>query len=310
VVAFDAHVPLLARRATLPLAHLAILHAAFGPLAPIRVGAREHRVGQDVVDRPVRRRHPAHLPIGAGLPRQLAMLRQQPQHHLPGALELIEVREHGLNRVSDRLVRSDPDPPGLVVLKAGRQRQSQLALASLVQAPAAQPGLEHVQLRLGHRALESEHEPVVVQPRVVDAVGVGDQRVGQRAQIQQLVPGCVVARQPRDLDPEHDPDPTEPDVGDQPVEPVAPVGALARLPLVAVDHDYIGGMPAERDRTVDELVLALATLDVALDLRHRRLTHVDVCLALQVLRFDPAHRSSSWLRMRAIARPSSRRIRS
>ena len=88
VVAFDAHVPLLARRAALPLADHAALHASLGALAPIRVRAREHRVGQDVVDRPVGRRRPPHLPVAGRPARQLAVLSEQAQHHLPGAREL------------------------------------------------------------------------------------------------------------------------------------------------------------------------------------------------------------------------------
>jgi hypothetical protein len=180
-----------------------------------------------------------------------------------------------------------------------------------VQAAAAQPGAQHVQLGLRHRALEPEHEPIVVQPRVIDPVGVGDQRVGQRAQIQQPVPVGVAPRQPRYLDPEHDPDPPQPDLGDQPLEPVAPVAALGRPALVLVDHDHLRGVPAQRDRPLNQLILALATLGVALDLRHRRLAHVHVRPALQVLTLDHAHRPSSrWLRIRAIARASSRRIRS
>jgi len=307
MVVLDADVPLLARRAALVLGDHAVVHAPFGALAPVRIRAREHRVGEDVVDRLVGRRRPPHLAVAGRPARELAVLLQQPQHHLPGALKLIEVREHGRDRVRDRLVRGDPDLPGLVVLQAGWQREAQLALARLVQAAAAQPRAEHVQLGLAHRALQAEHEPVVVQRGVVDAVGVGDQRVGQRAQIQQLVPRRVVARQPRDLDPEHEPDPTQADVGDQPLEPVATVGALARPALVLIDHDDLGGPPAERDRPVDELVLALTTLDVALDLRHRRLAHVHVRAAPQMLRFDLAHRSlSRCSRMRAIA-PANRR---
>jgi len=263
------------------------------------------------VDCPVGRARPANLPVCAGLARQLATLLQQPQHHLPGAAELVEVPEYRRDRVGDRLVRADPDPPALVVLEPGGQRQAQLALARLVQAAAAQPGTEHVQLGLGHRALQPEHEPIVVQARMVDPVRVGDQRVGQRAQIEQPVPVGVAARQPRDLDPEHDPDPSQPDLGDQPLETVAPVAAFGRSALVLVDDDHLPGRPAERDRPLDQLVLALAALAVALDLRHRRLAHVHVRPALQVLTLDPAHRSSSRsLRMCAIARANSRRIRS
>jgi hypothetical protein len=63
-----------------------------------------------------------------------------------------------------------------------------------------------VQLGLAHGALQAEHQPVVELGRMVDPVRVRDQRVGQRGQVEQLVPVGVVAGQPGHLDPEHDPD--------------------------------------------------------------------------------------------------------
>src|SRR4029453_4813703 len=59
-------------------------------------------------------------------------------------------------------------------------------------------------------------------------------------------------------------------------------------------------------------VLALAAGRVALDLRHRRLAHVHVRLALPVLPFDRTHHRSSptSLKTRAIATASNRKIRS
>jgi hypothetical protein len=150
-----------------------------------------------------------------------------------------------------------------------------------------------------------------VQRRVIDAVGVGDQRVGHRAQVQHLVPVGVAPRQPRDLDPEHDPDLAQADIGDELLEAVAAPRARARAAQIAVDHDDLAGVPAERDRALGELVLALQALAVALDLSERALAHVHVRLAREMLTLDRAHRSRSRsLRTRAIAAASSRRIRS
>ena len=148
-----------------------------------------------------------------------------------------------------------------------------------------------------------------MQPRVVDPVRVGDQRVGQRAQIEQPVPIGVAPRQPRDLDPDHDPDPAQTDLSDQPLEAVAAVNALAR-PALILGHDHLRCRPAERDRPLDQLVLALPALAVALDLRHRRLARIHVRPAREMLTLDPAHPCSHWVRTRAIARASRRRIRS
>jgi hypothetical protein len=60
-----------------------------------------------------------------------------------------------------------------------RKAAAQLATLGLVADAAVQPGAQHVQLGFGHRALESQREPVVEQPGMVDTVGVGQQRVGQ-----------------------------------------------------------------------------------------------------------------------------------
>jgi hypothetical protein len=263
------------------------------------------------VDRLVGRLRPPDLPLAGPAPGKPAALFEQAQHHLPGARELLEVREHRGDRVGHRLVGRDSHPALVVVLIAGGQRQPQLALGRLVQDPAAQPAAQHVQLGLGHRALEPEHEPIVVQRRVIHAVGVGDQRVGQRAQIQQLVPVGVAPRQPRDLDPEHDPHLAQADVGHQLLEAVPALRARARAAEVRVDHDHLARVPAERDRPLGQLVLALQALGVALDLGERALAHVHVRLAGAVLALDLAHRPASRpLRIRAIAPASRRRTRS
>jgi hypothetical protein len=156
VVVGQAHEPLLARSAALALDHHAGLDTPLGALAPERVGTRIARVGEDLVDRLVGRLRPPHLPRAGRAPGQPAALVEQPQHHLPRAREPLEVGEHRRDRVGDRLVGRDPHPASVIVLVAGRQRQAQLALGRLVQDPAAQPAVQHVQLGLGHRALQPE----------------------------------------------------------------------------------------------------------------------------------------------------------
>jgi len=72
-----------------------------------------------------------------------------------------------------------------------------------------------VQLGLGHRAFEAEQQAVVEVRRRVDAVGVGDQRLGERAEVEQLMPVGRGAREPRGLEREDQADVAEPDLGDQ-----------------------------------------------------------------------------------------------
>ncbi len=83
---------------------------------------------------------------------------------------------------------------------------------------------------------------------MIDAVGVRDQGVRQRAQVQQLIPVGVVASQPADLDAEDDPDMPEADVGDEFLEALPCSGLRTRPSQVRVDHPDLMRIPAERDR--------------------------------------------------------------
>ena len=113
-----------------------------------------------------------------------------------------------------------------------------------------------MQLGLRHRALEPQHQSVIEISRVIDAVRVSDQSIGDRAQIQQLVPVGVVAGQPRHLDAEHDPDPPKTNVGHQLLKPAPPLGLRPRPAQVSVDHHHLVGGPTQRNRTLPQFILA------------------------------------------------------
>jgi hypothetical protein len=110
-----------------------------------------------------------------------------------------------------------------VVGQAGGQRQCQLAALGLGQDPAAQPGADQVELSLGHGALEAEQKPVVEVARVIEPVLVQDERVVERADLQQPVPVGVVAGQPGAFQAEHDSGLAQRYLGDQVLE-AFPVG--------------------------------------------------------------------------------------
>jgi hypothetical protein len=77
-----------------------------------------------------------------------------------------------------------PHLAGLLAPHQGdRQRTAQLAAGGLVSDPAVQAGAQHMQLGLAHRALQSQHQPVVEQPRMVEPVAVSEQGVGHPGQI-------------------------------------------------------------------------------------------------------------------------------
>ena len=144
--------------------------------------------------------HPQHRVMGQRLPVGLALTgafevppgEQQPggaeRLHAggrrPGGLEGGEQVRHGS---ADGDVGVEDDVPGGVVDQADRQRHDELAAAGLGQLPAAQPGLDEMELSLAEPAFHGEQEPSLV-PRVVEAVFVADQRAGHPAELEELVP--------------------------------------------------------------------------------------------------------------------------
>ena len=113
--------------------------------------------------------------------------------HLPRRAEFVEAAKHCDDRLPHGFIRRDHHPVVLVIVHTDRKSLPQFAFGCLVFQPRGQAGLDQVQLGLRHGALEPEHEPVIEIGRVIDAVSVGDQGVGDRAQIQQLIPVGVVA---------------------------------------------------------------------------------------------------------------------
>ena len=78
---------------------------------------------------------------------------------------------------------------------------------------------------------EPEHQPVIEEPGVVEAVGIADQRIRGPAQIQQPVPIGIVAGESRHLQGEHDPHLAPRDLRGQFGEPLAgDSGPLRRCP--------------------------------------------------------------------------------
>jgi hypothetical protein len=76
-----------------------------------------------------------------------------------------------------------------------------------------------MQLSFRHGPFHAQHETIVEQSGMVEAVPSGDQSVSHARQVQQPIPVGVVAGQPRDLQRQHDPDLSEADLGREFGEP-------------------------------------------------------------------------------------------
>ena len=185
--------------------HLPVLHTPAGLLAgrtaarPDRtapppaecIGAGIGRVDQQADHRRPLGPVPCHLAThGAGTlaVRQGNAVVGQVAHDAVDAAPALEHVEHELDGVAHALVRVLGDLAGQRPHVAPRQVEAQLAALGLVPPPGIEPGAHDVQLGLAHCAFEAEQQPIVVERGIVDAVAVGDEGAGQRADFQQVIP--------------------------------------------------------------------------------------------------------------------------
>ena len=136
-----------------------------------------------------------------------------------------------------------------------------------------------MKLGLAHRTFEPQEQTIVDRARVIEPVLVTDERVTERAQLEQPVPVSIVSSKSGALEPEHDPGLSERHVGNESLEPLAVGGCGARHALVDVDHDYPLKRPAERDRAPAQVILAPGGLGVVHHLVQARLSHVQIRVA-------------------------------
>ena len=169
---------------------------------------------------------------------------------------------------------------------ADRQRDRQLAALGLGEPARQHPLPDQVQLCLAHRSLQPQQQPVVIDPGVIDAVGIGEQHAGQRAQLQQLVPVPAGPRQPGHLDPQDDAHTSHRDLRDEPGKALPGIRRRRRHPQIVVDHHDLRPCPAQRDRPPGERVLQPRGLSVLKHLLPARLADVHDRRPVQVLRAD------------------------
>jgi hypothetical protein len=213
---------------------------------------------------------PAAVAVGQGD----AVVDQVARHAVDAAAALEDVEDEA-DGVADPLVGIERHLARGALEVAARQVEPELAPLGLVPAPLLEPGAHDVQLGLAHRALEPEQQPVVVERRVVDAVAVGDQRAGEGADLEQLVPVAAGPGEPRHLEPEHQAHVAEPDLGHQTLEARPPFGRGAGAAEVVVDDADARPRPAQVAGPLGEPVLQRRGLAVVLQLLQRRLADVD-----------------------------------
>ena len=140
---------------------------------------------------------------------------------------------------------------------------------------------------------------------IVDAVFIQNERVRQRANFQQPMPVGRVARQSRDFQSQHNAGATHADFSDELLKTFAVHSRSTRLAEIGIDNDNLFFRPSERDGRLPERILPLRAFRILEDLPHRRLTHVQIGIPLEVGRGNllvrlRVHQCISCVRLRAI----------
>ena len=158
---------------------------------------------------------------------------------------------------------------------AHRHGLTQFAPSRLGFAARQHPRLQDMQFGFRHCSLQPQQQAIVVVGRIIHPIGVGDQRIEQRADLQQLMPVPARARQPRHLDAQHEADIAQAHFGDQPLKAQTSLDARAGAPEIVVDHHDLFPPPAVLRGAIGEPVLQPGRLLMALNLLNRRLADVD-----------------------------------
>ena len=191
-----------------------------------------------------------------------------------------KLREDTADGGDDGLVGVEADLAiGLAPNKADRQSSAEFATRRLVANAAVEAGPQHMQFGLAHGALEPEQQAIIEERRMIDAVGIADQRIGEAAEFDEAMPIGVVAREARDLEPEHEADMGERDFGGEAGEARSRDKAGAGEPEVLIDDDDAIGGPAEFTGFAGKRILSIGQLAIVLDLGGAGLAQVDDRLA-------------------------------
>ena len=228
--------------------------------------------------------------------RKRQTLGAEPEPNAACRAEFGKTLEDRADGAGDRFIGMEQDFPILFSPnETDRQSPTQFPARSLVADASVQPRANDVQLRFAHRALQAEQQAIVEQRRMVDAVVVANESIGDAAQFQQAIPIRVVPRQARNFQPQHDAHVRQSHLAGQAGEAGALVGAGAGQPEIFVDDDHLLFGPAQLAGSIGQGVLADSGFAVVLDLSRGGLANVDEGGALGVRRSDfgeVSHRSA------------------
>ncbi len=224
VMILDQHRPLLRGPAAQALDRSLRRIERFDDLAPaVDVGPGVERIPQQAIQVAFVRRLEARAVAGTAQDGHLDPVGEQRAVGGPHGTELLEAGEDPLDRRPHLRVRVLHQAAGVVPDVTRTRPEAERAPLRLAAHRFDQALLHHVQLGFTHRPFQAQQQPIVVGPRVVDPFGIADQRLTDRADVEQMVPIPVAPRNARDVEAENQADLSQRRLGDHLVE----AGALA-----------------------------------------------------------------------------------
>src|ERR1700756_3880277 len=193
----DQHLPFGARQVSHPLFALAggIQNDLVAGSA-IDVSAGVDGVSEHLVDGGVARLDPSDLAALMHPQREFEPLRAEPQPHTPGGAGLREMGKDLANGGADGFVRVETNlAVRLAPDKTDGQTAPQFAARRLVANAAIEARAQDVQLCFAHSALQPQQQSVIEHCRVIEAVAIADQCVGEAGEIDEAIPFSIVAGQ-------------------------------------------------------------------------------------------------------------------
>lgn len=126
----------------------------------------------------------------------------------------------------------------------------------------------------------------MIQGWIVKPLTVGDQDAEHRAELEQLMPVAVIAREPRRIEAQDQTGVAKSDLGDKPLEAATQPRFRAGLAQILINDGDPFSRPAQRQRTLDQPILQRGAFLMMPDLSRRRLADINISQLRAVERAD------------------------
>src|SRR6266851_539187 len=261
--------------------------SGLGP--PVDVGSRIQRAVQDVQHPLMGQTTPDQFicPLASPPPRWEAQVKlRKGTDDGQGRGRLLKEREDQANGFGNGFIWVKHNPADGIVNQTDRQAKTQAPLFGFALFSSLQAALQPMKLGLRHAALETEQQPVVMGPGIIDSFVINDKRIAQCTDFQQSIPIATRTRQARNLQAEHCSNVAQTHFSYQPLKPIAANGRCARLSLILVNHLDMSRRPSQILGSLDEIILSSRTASVFSNLEKRGLPHINDCEPIKMIRTD------------------------